>query len=596
MFWMGDQHGCTREQSGGAVMLGIPGKTIAASGSSVFLYAMQVQSLEVTEDANHDVHFNSLSFFYSLAASAGKSNHHLCSPPIKHFSPQFTSTQSFLSRATILALGVIHSLPDYNLLQICQTEGDRLCQVTTVDNMAPSVKAQGGHVAASTTPAKTPASNGVITEPPAPAVNRKKAKRRAKDKARREAAASQRAAEDDASDELDDTDLAPPGGYPNPTTPRPPPELQYDPRYPNHLDQYDDPDETGYAYSDEENPHQDYHQEYASANGGNQHADGSTLGKRNKKKKKKEQDSQYESYPEEQAPVEYYHPPPPRPRAPPTITEDALRTVEQKVNDDVWETAQIGERHKIRQFWLQLPEKERRELVKIEKDAVLKKMKEQQKHSCSCTVCGRKRTAIEEELELLYNAYYTELEQYASSGQRPPQSFSPLNVGTIPQRPSFSHTKLPSHGRIQEYPDDEEDDLDDLEDEYDEGDGYGPEDYGGENQVMRQGYDTFDSRRNDFFTFGQNLTVKNGLLTVGDELLNNHGEKFIDMMEQLATARMRRESEAYEAYRFTHNHHDPHGHHYSEEDDYDDEEEYDDDESQLDEYEEDDEMVCLLPT
>jgi hypothetical protein len=27
----------------------------------------------------------------------------------------------------------------------------------------------------------------------------------------------------------------------------------------------------------------------------------------------------------------------------------------------------------------------------LEKEAVLKKMKEQQKHSCSCAVCGRKR-------------------------------------------------------------------------------------------------------------------------------------------------------------------------------------------------------------
>lgn len=56
-------------------------------------------------------------------------------------------------------------------------------------------------------------------------------------------------------------------------------------------------------------------------------------------------------------------------------------------------------------------------------------MKEQQKHSCGCAVCGRKRYvfiiyypalltpdrhAIEEELEVLYEAYYEELESYAS--------------------------------------------------------------------------------------------------------------------------------------------------------------------------------------
>jgi len=51
----------------------------------------------------------------------------------------------------------------------------------------------------------------------------------------------------------------------------------------------------------------------------------------------------------------------------------------------------MEERERIKEFWLGLGEDERRNLVKIEKDTVLKKMKEQQKHSCSCAVCGRKR-------------------------------------------------------------------------------------------------------------------------------------------------------------------------------------------------------------
>ena len=50
-----------------------------------------------------------------------------------------------------------------------------------------------------------------------------------------------------------------------------------------------------------------------------------------------------------------------------------------------------SERERIKEFWLGLGEEERRALVKVEKEAVLKKMKEQQKHSCSCAVCGRKR-------------------------------------------------------------------------------------------------------------------------------------------------------------------------------------------------------------
>lgn len=60
--------------------------------------------------------------------------------------------------------------------------------------------------------------------------------------------------------------------------------------------------------------------------------------------------------------------------------------------DNIWSSNNNSEeRQRIREFWLQLGEDERRSLVKVEKEAVLKKMKEQQKHSCNCSVCGKKR-------------------------------------------------------------------------------------------------------------------------------------------------------------------------------------------------------------
>lgn len=57
----------------------------------------------------------------------------------------------------------------------------------------------------------------------------------------------------------------------------------------------------------------------------------------------------------------------------------------------IWSTSSTEERERIKEFWLGLGEEERRGLVKVEKDTVLRKMKEQQKHSCGCAVCGRKR-------------------------------------------------------------------------------------------------------------------------------------------------------------------------------------------------------------
>ena len=91
----------------------------------------------------------------------------------------------------------------------------------------------------------------------------------------------------------------------------------------------------------------------------------------------------------------HHHPSPPSSNAsvphkprPPT---DSGSTKGSQNNSKIWSTSTTEERERIKEFWLGLGEDERRNLVKIEKDTVLKKMKEQQKHSCSCAVCGRKR-------------------------------------------------------------------------------------------------------------------------------------------------------------------------------------------------------------
>lgn len=211
--------------------------------------------------------------------------------------------------------------------------------------------------------------------------------------------------------------------------------------------------------------------------------------------------------------------------------------------DRIWNTTTNEERERIKEFWLNLGEEERRMLVKVEKEAVLKKMKEQQKHSCSCSVCGRKRTAIEEELEVLYDAYYEELEQYANQQQFPSQTSINSTRQQLP-RP-------PRHGKITEvlhsddskgsFDEDEEQDLseddlltdDDLSHDEDDDEEYSDDEYGHEAHAPPE-----------FFKFGNSLTVKGGILTVADDLLKNDGKKFIEMMEQLAERRMQREEEA----------------------------------------------------
>ncbi|KAI6952050.1 hypothetical protein KC329_g19291, partial [Hortaea werneckii] len=221
---------------------------------------------------------------------------------------------------------------------------------------------------------------------------------------------------------------------------------------------------------------------------------------------------------------------------------------------DIWNTSSAQERQNIKDFWLSLSEDERKSLLKIEKEAVLRKMKQQQKHSCSCTVCGRKRTAIEEELEVLYEGYYEELEQYAHHDQPPLPSSDglmpdPLHHHRPPHPLAAPPPMHPQHrtSNVREHFDeDEEEYSDEEEEEYSD-----EEDYSDEEPEPPRGVP-------DFFNFGQNLTVKgiltpwleklqqglkgkaDNLLTVADDLLKNDGRKFIEMMEQLAERRMQR--------------------------------------------------------
>ncbi|KAH0833896.1 salt tolerance down-regulator-domain-containing protein [Lanmaoa asiatica] len=66
-------------------------------------------------------------------------------------------------------------------------------------------------------------------------------------------------------------------------------------------------------------------------------------------------------------------------------------TKDSRNNSKIWSTSTTQEREQIKGFWLGLGENELRNLVKIEKDTVVRKMREQQKNDCSCAVCGRKR-------------------------------------------------------------------------------------------------------------------------------------------------------------------------------------------------------------
>jgi hypothetical protein len=150
----------------------------------------------------------------------------------------------------------------------------------------------------------------------------------------------------------------------------------------------------------------------------------------------------------------------------------------------IWTQSSIQDRENIRNFWLSLSELERKDLLQIEKEAVLKKMKEQHRHACGCAVCGRKKVNIESELDHLYEQYYDELRHYASEQRaaatgrtNPPPGAGPfpgsVEVDSTGQVTKFDH-RAPDPNLVhddiiddasEEYDDEDYDDEDDLEDD-----------------------------------------------------------------------------------------------------------------------------------
>ncbi|KAF1959524.1 hypothetical protein CC80DRAFT_532934 [Byssothecium circinans] len=399
--------------------------------------------------------------------------------------------------------------------------------------------AQGTKVVGAVAAAPTAPPNGVAgTHAPSPQpVNRKKQKRREKEAAKKAVEQAKQQQQPPNAAPAKNGRPTPPNKLPmaqhtTPARPQAPqyaePEYDDDPPYDDEGDYFSDEEGEQYAQPYASNGHH-YPSGYAPSPGAGSAA----------KKKKMGQPAPSQPNPH------YHHHMPPRPPHMPHLSAHVTRANGPK-KDRIWNTTTQEERERIREFWLSLSEDERKSLVKIEKEAVLRKMKEQQKHSCSCAVCGRKRTAIEEELEVLYDAYYEELEH------------APRARPIMPSQPPPGHY----------------DDTDELSGEEEEDEDFSNSDISSDEEYSEE--ERLPHPETDFLHFGSSLQVKGGILTVADDLLKNDGKKFIEMMEQLAERRMQREEEAQYhgqssmAYRShnAHNHAPP-----PEEDEFDDEDE-----------------------
>ena len=57
-------------------------------------------------------------------------------------------------------------------------------------------------------------------------------------------------------------------------------------------------------------------------------------------------------------------------------------------SSNCWKEAIQPDKNKLRQFWFQMPEDRRRQLMIVEKEVLIKRMQQHQRRACRCEFCG----------------------------------------------------------------------------------------------------------------------------------------------------------------------------------------------------------------
>lgn len=98
----------------------------------------------------------------------------------------------------------------------------------------------------------------------------------------------------------------------------------------------------------------------------------------------------------------------------------------------------------LKEYWLSLSSDEKKDMLNAERKSVFKVIKEHQKITCNCSVCSRKRQIIEKELKKLYEAYFEgidsdELITAELFNDNPPQNLRQLQNQKLQQQQLHNH-------------------------------------------------------------------------------------------------------------------------------------------------------------
>ncbi|KAH3684985.1 hypothetical protein WICPIJ_004017 [Wickerhamomyces pijperi] len=175
----------------------------------------------------------------------------------------------------------------------------------------------------------------------------------------------------------------------------------------------------------------------------------------------------------------------------------------------------------LKKYWLTMPLAKKREMLQLERESVFTIMKEQQQVTCNCSVCGKKRDIIEQELKRLYDKYSNSIESQDSithslfDTQSTPTS-SPCASNNNTANHQHSHNG-PNHNQQQQQNSNQA--------------------YLAEQAKSQKA--TPNSQRKPSNS-DSTTKEKTGLMSVAEDLLQNDGKKFLEMMEKLAESRIQR--------------------------------------------------------
>ncbi|KAI5966384.1 NST1 [Candida pseudojiufengensis] len=111
-----------------------------------------------------------------------------------------------------------------------------------------------------------------------------------------------------------------------------------------------------------------------------------------------------------------------------TSNNHSTRKNSQDAHNSLWDSASIEEQEKLKEFWESLAESQKLELVKIDKQSIMKMFKNETRqhlqqlsqqsnssissnnsNNCACKYCGRRNNIIEEELESIYDNHFDDI-------------------------------------------------------------------------------------------------------------------------------------------------------------------------------------------